>query len=56
MTYTTNIILTEKYEVLKPLKVLLAGLAATAVMSLFMFIAPLIGLPDMNIGELLGSF
>src|SRR5437879_2674534 len=55
MTYTTNVILTEKYEVLKPLKVLLAGFIATGVMTIFMVIAPYIGLPKMNAGELIGA-
>lgn len=56
MTHTTNVILTEKFEVLKPLKVLMAGLLATGVMTAFMLIAPFIGLPPINIGEFLGSF
>ncbi len=55
MTYTTNVILTQKYEVLKPLRVLIAGFVATGVMTLFMIIAPLIGLPKMNFGEFLGA-
>lgn len=55
MTYTTNVILSGKYEVLKPLKVLLAGLAATAVMTGFMLLAPFIGLPKMNLGEFMGA-
>lgn len=56
MTHTTNVILTRKYEVLKPLRVAFAGLTATAAMTLFMVLAPFIGLPKMNVGELLGSF
>ncbi|MBP6732699.1 MAG: hypothetical protein KA149_11605 [Chitinophagales bacterium] len=56
MTKTTDIILSKKYEALQPLKVLLAGLGATAVMTAFMLIAPYIGLTDMNVGVLLGSF
>jgi|ERR1043165_1026560 uncharacterized membrane protein YagU involved in acid resistance len=55
MTYTTNVILTQKYEVLKPLKVLLAGFVATGAMTLFMIIAPFIGLPKMNFGEFMGA-
>ena len=55
MTYTTNIILTEKYEVLKPVKVLLAGLAATAVMTIFMLIGSATGLLQINTGILLGA-
>lgn len=56
MTHTTNVILTEKFEVLQPLKVLMVGFLATAVMSAFMLIAPFIGLPPMNIADLLSSF
>ena len=37
------------------LKVLLAGMVATAVMTAFMVLAPYAGLPNMNAGELLGS-
>jgi hypothetical protein len=37
------------------LKVLLAGIAATLAMTLFMVFAPMAGLPDMNAGELLGA-
>lgn len=55
MTYTTDIILSKKYEALKPLKVFLAGLAATAVMTVFMIIEQFIGLPKVNAGELLGA-
>jgi len=55
MTHTTNVILTQKYEILKPVKVLLAGFAATGVMTLFMVIAPFIGLPKMNVAEILGA-
>lgn len=36
-------------------KVILAGLIATAAMTTFMLIAPFIGLPKMNMGELLGA-
>ncbi len=55
MAYTTDVILSRKYEVLQPLKVLLAGIAATAVMTVFMIVAQFIGLPKMNVGELLGE-
>jgi hypothetical protein len=34
----------------------LAGLAATTVMTLVMIMAPLMGMPEMNIGEMLGQF
>ena len=37
------------------LKVLLAGIIATGVMTGFMALAPFLGLPNMNAGELLGS-
>ena len=37
------------------LKVFLAGLIATGVMTGFMALAPYIGLPNMNAGEILGS-
>jgi hypothetical protein len=37
------------------LKVLLAGIVATGVMTAFMALAPFLGLPNMNAGELLGS-
>lgn len=37
------------------LKVLLIGIAATGVMTAFMLLAPFIGLPRMNAGEILGS-
>jgi hypothetical protein len=37
------------------LKVLLAGIVATGVMTAFMTLAPYAGLPNMNAGELLGS-
>ena len=37
------------------LKVFLAGLIATGVMTGFMALAPYAGLPDMNAGEILGS-
>jgi hypothetical protein len=37
------------------LKVLLAGIIATGVMTGFMALAPYIGLPNMNAGEILGS-
>ena len=37
------------------LRILLAGLVATAVMTGFMALAPFIGLPNMNAGEILGS-
>jgi hypothetical protein len=40
---------------MKNMRVILAGLAATAAMTLFMLIAPLINLPQMNWGELLGA-
>lgn len=56
MTRTTDIIFSRKYEVLKPARVLLAGVGATAVMTAFMLIAPYIGLSEMNAGTILGSF
>lgn len=37
-------------------RVVLAGLAATAVMTLIMLMAPLMGMPEMNIGKMLGGF
>ncbi len=37
------------------LKVLLAGVTATLIMTGFMLLAPLMGLPKMNAGEILGS-
>lgn len=37
------------------LKVLLAGIIATLIMTGFMLLAPVIGLPHMNAGEILGS-
>jgi len=37
-------------------RAVLAGLAATAVMTLFMLMAPLMGMPEMNIGKMLGGF
>lgn len=40
---------------MKYAKVIGAGLVATAAMTAFMLIAPLIGLPKMNMGELLGA-
>lgn len=55
MTHTTNVILTEKFEALKPLKVLMAGFLATGVMTAFMLVAPFIGLPEMNVGAFLGA-
>ena len=36
-------------------RVLYAAAAATGAMTLFMWIAPMIGLPGMNVGELLGT-
>jgi MFS family permease len=38
------------------LKTFLAGVTATLIMTGFMLLAPVIGLPKMNVGELLGSF
>ena len=40
---------------MKYAKVIVAVLIATAAMTAFMLIAPLIGLPKMNMGELLGA-
>lgn len=37
-------------------KAVLAGLAGTLVMSIFMLMAPLMGMPSMNIGKMLGDF
>ena len=37
-------------------RAVLAGLAATAVMTLFMLMAPLMGMPEMNIGKMLSGF
>ena len=37
------------------LKILLAGIVATSVMTAFMALAPYTGLPNMNAGELLGA-
>ncbi|MFU8803510.1 MAG: DUF6789 family protein [Bradymonadaceae bacterium] len=36
-------------------KAIVAGLLGTAVMTAFMLMAPLMGMPPMNIGEMLGS-
>ena len=37
-------------------KTVFAGLAATAVMTMIMLMAPLMGMPEMNIGKMLGEF
>ena len=37
-------------------RAVLAGLAATAVMTIIMLMAPLMGMPEMNIGKMLGGF
>jgi hypothetical protein len=37
-------------------RAILAGLAATAVMTLIMLMAPLMGMPEMNIGKMLSGF
>ena len=37
-------------------KALFAGLAATASMTILMFLAPMMGLPDMKIGNMLADF
>lgn len=41
---------------MNPKRVVLAGLAGTAVMTALMLMAPLMGLPKMPIGQMLGSF
>lgn len=60
MAHTTNVVLTGRYEVLKPVKVLWVGILSTLVMSAFMLLAPFMGLPDMNIpaylAELTGGY
>ena len=38
-----------------PVKILVAGLVATAAMTMLMLVAPLIGMPPMNIGAMLGG-
>lgn len=40
---------------LNVLKAVVAGLAGTAVMTMFMLLAPAMGMPPMNIGAMLGS-
>lgn len=55
MTYTTDVILSKKYEALRPVKVILAGLAATVTMSGFMLIARALGVLQIDVGELLGA-
>ena len=40
---------------MKHLRVIIGGLAATAAMTLFLLAAPLVGLPAMNTGEMLGA-
>jgi hypothetical protein len=42
------------YKVNAP-RIVLAGFAGTLVMTVLMLVAPLMGMPPMNIGELLGS-
>lgn len=37
-------------------RIILAGLVGTAVMTMLMLAAPLMGMPNMPIGEMLGSF
>ena len=37
-------------------KTVIAGLAATAVMTMIMIMAPMMGMPEMNIGKMLGEF
>lgn len=37
-------------------KTIIAGLAATAVMTMVMIMAPMMGMPEMNIGKMLGEF
>jgi hypothetical protein len=37
-------------------RILLAGAVATAAMTMLMLVAPLMGMPEMAIGEMLGSF
>jgi len=37
-------------------RILLAGVVATAAMTMLMLVAPLMGMPKMAIGEMLGSF
>jgi len=41
---------------MKPGRTILAGAAGTAVMTMLMLAAPIMGLPKMPIGEMLGSF
>jgi len=41
---------------MKPVRTILAGAAGTAGMTMLMLAAPLMGLPKMPIGEMLGSF
>lgn len=38
-----------------PVKILVAGLVATAAMTMLMLVAPLMGMPPMNIGAMLGG-
>jgi len=41
---------------MKPVRTILAGAAGTAMMTVLMLAAPIMGLPKMPIGEMLGSF
>jgi len=43
-------------QTLNFLHAVVAGLAGTAVMTIIMFVAPIMGMPEMNIGKMLGGF
>lgn len=55
MNHTSHIHHSPDHEVLSVLKVFYAAVVATGIMTLFMLGAPAIGLPAMNVGDLLGS-
>ncbi|HRG88421.1 MAG TPA: hypothetical protein PLW44_05330 [Chitinophagales bacterium] len=55
MIHTTNAFLTEKFEAVQPMKIVWISLLATSVMSAFILILPLTGLPALNIPELLST-
>lgn len=55
MIHTTNAILTGRYENLQPMKVIWIGLLATAVMSAFIYMLPVIGFQALNIPALLSN-
>jgi uncharacterized membrane protein YagU involved in acid resistance len=46
---------TEEFA-MNPVRVILAGVAGTAVMTMLMLTAPMMGMPKMPVGEMLGTF